>query len=156
MKLLTTTLAVLSALPLALGFATYPSVEPLPARDIFARQEFIEKHFCYPVEAVPSLRPGKTVDVNKLAELVSVETNDVLMLKQTCTVFTCYNNIGINLCNFDSKDVVITALKLALEINEISVYCNQGGLTAGVKSSKNGYTVTVGSIGSIKPGWSCA
>ncbi|OBT84720.1 hypothetical protein VE02_06096 [Pseudogymnoascus sp. 03VT05] len=156
MKLLTTTLALLSAVPLALGLTAHPSVAPLPARSIFARQEFVEKHFCYPIEAVPSLRPGKTVDVNKLVALVKVETNDILILKQGCTVFTCYNNIGINLCNFDSKDVVITPLKLALEINEVSVYCNDGGLTAGVKSSKNGYTVSVGSIDSIKPGWSCS
>lgn len=47
-----------------------------------------------------TLRPGKTVDVNKLIELVKVETNDVLMVKQSCTVFTCYNNIGVNVCNF--------------------------------------------------------
>lgn len=79
-----------------------PSVDPLPAAAIFARQQFIvscpafpttlpliidvvqEKHFCYPVEAVKTLRPGKTVDVNKLIELVKVQTNDVLMIKQTC------------------------------------------------------------------------
>lgn len=51
---------------------------------------------------------------------------------------------------------MITALQLATEINEVSVNCNEDGLTAGVKSSKKGYTVTVGSIGSIQPGWSCA
>ncbi|KFZ16759.1 hypothetical protein V502_04925 [Pseudogymnoascus sp. VKM F-4520 (FW-2644)] len=135
MKLLATSLAVLSAVPLALGFTTFPSVEPLPVGGIFARQEFIEKRFCYPVQEVKSLRPGKTVDVNKLIELVKVETNDVLM---------------------DSKDIVVTALQLAEEINELSVNCNDGGLTAGVKSSKTGYTITVGSIGSIQPGWSCA
>ncbi|OBT65145.1 hypothetical protein VE03_04713 [Pseudogymnoascus sp. 23342-1-I1] len=155
MKLLTTTLALLSAVPLALGFTEYPSAESLPAAGIFARQEFVEKHFCYPVQEVKSLRPGKTVDVNKLVELVKVETNDVLMAKQSCTVYTCYNNIGINLCNFDSKDIVVTALQLATEINEISVLCTKDSLTAGVKSSSTGYTITVGSIDSIKPGWSC-
>ncbi|KFY89353.1 hypothetical protein V500_05755 [Pseudogymnoascus sp. VKM F-4518 (FW-2643)] len=142
MKLLATSLAVLPAVPLALGFTTFPSVEPLPVGGIFARQEFIEKRFCYPVQEVKSLRPGKTVDVNKLIELVKVETNDVLM--------------GVNICNFDSKDIVVTALQLAEEINELSVHCNDSGLTAGVKSSKTGYTITVGSIGSIQPGWSCA
>lgn len=33
-----------------------------------------------------TLRPGKTVDVNKLVELVKVEANDILMVKQSCTV----------------------------------------------------------------------
>ncbi|KFY62454.1 hypothetical protein V496_04586 [Pseudogymnoascus sp. VKM F-4515 (FW-2607)] len=156
MRLLTTTLALFSAAPLALGLTGYPSAESLPAAGIFARQEFVQKTFCYPVQEVKNLRPGKTVDVNKLVELVKVETNDILMVKQSCTVFTCYNNIGINICNFDSKDIVVTALQLAIEITEVSASCNEDGLTAGVKSSNTGYTITVGSIDSIKPGWSCA
>lgn len=51
---------------------------------------------------------------------------------------------------------MVTALQLAIEITEVSASCNEDGLTAGVKSSNTGYTITVGSIDSIKPGWSCA
>ncbi|KFX92597.1 hypothetical protein V495_04622 [Pseudogymnoascus sp. VKM F-4514 (FW-929)] len=156
MRLLSTTLAVIAAVPFALGFTADPSVDPLPDHSIFSRQTFYETHFCYPDSKLAALLPGKTADVNKLVALVKEETNDILMVHQGCTIFTCYNNIGVRICNFDSKDIVITALKLTEEINELTAKCNDGGLTAGIKSSSTGYTVSVGSIESLKPGWSCS
>ncbi|KFY16425.1 hypothetical protein V492_01334 [Pseudogymnoascus sp. VKM F-4246] len=156
MKFPTATLALFAAIPLALASPDHPSVESLPAGGIFAREQFIEKLYCYPVEKVPGLRPGKSVDVKKLLEVVKAETTDIVLSKQTCTVYTCYNNIGVNLCNFDAKDIILTLDQLVAEITEVVTNCEKSSQIGGVKSSVLGYTVTVGAIASIKEGWSCS